>query len=108
MTQEIYGYYPLIVRASQNGDVVNSTVKYSDFDVNIQFVSANYNYPAYVSTEKGTFGGEVTLNRAATKEEHDDFIAILRGGEQKHSYRDLIVPVFLNTASNALLTPVRR
>ena len=98
MTTSVFGTNPQSVLAHRNGSVVNATVAYPDFDVNIQFVDGNYQYAAYASTEKGVIGGKVNVERSAFLSEFDALVGLIRGDAQARSYRDLLAPVFLSNA----------
>ena len=98
MTTTVFGTNATTVLASEKCGVVNATVSYPDFDVNIQFVNGNYKYSAHLSTEKGVVGGDVTVDRAAFLEEFDSLVRLIRGEAQTRSYRELLAPVFLSNA----------
>lgn len=98
MTASVFGYYPTSVLASEKNGVINATVRYPDYDVNIQFVNKISIYSAHISLEKGVLGGPVTVDRTVYGAELAEYVAILRGGPQPRSYRDVIAPVFISNA----------
>lgn len=93
----IFGNTPRSVIACRNGDVVTVTVRYASYDVTLEFVNKNYNYFAYVSTEKEILGSSVAVSPSIPVEVRS-FYDLLRGGEQEESYADFIAPVFIMNA----------
>lgn len=94
---EIFGHYPNSVHAFVNGKVINAVVHYDSYDVNLQFVEKNDNFYAGVSCEnKGLF--EKYGFAGCFEKEFAEFYDLICGGEQKHSYDDLIAPIFVMCA----------
>ena len=94
---EIFGYYPNSVQAFVNGKVINCIVHYDSYDVNLQFVEKNDNFYAGVSCENyGVF--EQYRFAGCFELEFAEFYDLVRGEEQKHSYDDIIAPVFVMNA----------
>lgn len=96
---EIFGNYPNSVQAFRNGNIINCIIRYDNFDVSGQFTDGNYMYIAQISCEKGIKGGAFELDDVFEKEFYE-YYNILKGGEQKHSYKDFIAPVFVINAIN--------
>lgn len=94
---EIFGNYPNSVQAFVNGNIVNCVIRYDNFDVSGQFTDGNYMYIAEISCEKGIKGGAFDLEGVFEKE-FNEYYNILKGGEQKQSYKDFIAPVFVINA----------
>ncbi len=95
---KIFGYYPNSVKAYTNANVTSVVVRYDDYDILAEFVDGNYKYYAYASTSEGMIGGEYPVSSAIYVHEMDNFYSLLKGNEQKISYRDFIAPVFLISA----------
>ncbi len=94
---EIFGLYPNSVKAFVNGDVINCTVRYDEYDVNLVFVECNYKYCAGINCENEAIFKEYTLDGCFEKE-FESFYKILTGGEQAETYEDFIAPVFILNA----------
>lgn len=94
---EIFGYYPNSVRAYRNSAVVNCTVRYTDYDVNIVYTDGMFHYYASVSTDEGVFGDAYGFDDCFTKE-FDTYYQLLKGGEMHQSYEDFIAPVYIINA----------
>ena len=98
---EIFGRYPLSVKAYLNGKKLTVVFRYENFDVTGLFVDESYNcYYAMRITENEVKGASFTVtgSNPCFRKEFDEFCDILRGGEQKISYRDFIAPVFVMNA----------
>lgn len=97
MCCEIYGYYPNSVKAFKNGNVVNCTIRYDEYDVNLMYVHANYIYSVTVSCENDVVSRSLTTDGCAFKE-FTEFYNILKGKEQPQSYDDFFAPVYIINA----------
>ncbi len=97
MTGEVFGYFPNSVIAFKNGNVVTCTVRYGEYDVNMEYVNGNYNYFASISCENDLVAKKVTLENAPAKE-FAEFYTILTGGEQPQSYDEFFAPVYFMNA----------
>jgi len=97
MMGEIFGYYPNSVKAFKNGEVVNCTVRYDEYDVNLMFVNHNYKYLASISCENDVVFKPITTEGCALKE-FTEYYNILKGNEQPQSYDDFFAPVYIINA----------
>lgn len=97
MIGEVFGYFPNSVKAFVNGNVINCTVRYTEYDINITFVNGNYKYYAGVSCENKAEIIECPLD-GCYKKEFDEFYGILKGGEQPQSYDEFFAPVYIMNA----------
>jgi predicted dehydrogenase len=93
----IFGSTPRSEIACRNGDVITVTVRYASLDVVLEFVNKNYNYFAYVSTEKEILGSSIAVSPAIPVEVRS-FYELLKGGKQEENYTDFIAPVFIMNA----------
>lgn len=91
--QCILGRYPESVTAFTSGNVITVNVKYDDYNATIEYVDGNYDYYAYLSTEKGIVGDKYTVNEQLYKPEFNEFYKLLKGEEQQISYKDFISTV---------------
>lgn len=99
---EIFGYYPNSVKAYKNGNAVNCTVRYDDYDVNILFGEGANVYSASVCCENKTCGGDYSLD-GLFEREFESFNNLLLGGTFKKGYEDFMAPVFILNAINRSL-----
>lgn len=97
MMTEVFGLFPESVYANKNGDTVNCTVSYADYDVALNYVNGNYNYYASISTENGCEGGAVTLDGIFEKE-FDAFDGVLRGKTNGEELNGFFAPVYIMNA----------
>ena len=98
-TQEIFGYYPKSVIALQKNDVVNCTLRYEDYDVNMVFLESRSGtnlYYAGVNFAAGYIGEQYAMDGCA-QAELQEFVDMLHGAEGK-DYRRIIAPVFIHNA----------
>lgn len=93
--ESVHGYNPTSVMTYVNGNVITGTVRYPEYDVSFEFVDGNYTYAAYLSAEKGMFGGTYPVNGDLYPVEFGEFYALLTGAEQHKSYEDFMAPVRL-------------
>ncbi|MBR3762666.1 MAG: Gfo/Idh/MocA family oxidoreductase [Lachnospiraceae bacterium] len=94
---EIFGCNPKSVRACEKGDTYNCLVRYPDYDVNLTYVEDNYLYYAGISCEKAYVGDTYILDDCF-KREFMDFYDLLCGKEQRQSYEEFFVPVYIMNA----------
>ena len=97
MLCEVFGRYPLSVKAYKVGDTKTVVFRYADYDVTGLYCDGMWTYYAVRYAEKGEQGGAVTLDNAFNRE-FNEFYELLCGGEQKISYDDFISPVFIMNA----------
>ncbi len=97
MMGEIFGYYPNSVKVFKNGDVLNCTVRYDEYDVNLMFVHNNYQYLASISCENDIVFRPLTTEGCPLKE-FTEYYNILKGNEQPQSYDDFFAPVYIINA----------
>lgn len=93
----IFGKYPKSVKMYNNGKAYNGIVRYEDYDVNVCFVEGSYIYGAGISCNDKIVNFDLTFPNGF-KEEFEEFYNMLKGGEQPHSYKDLVAPVFVLNA----------
>ena len=100
VVSEIYGRYPLSVKAEKNGDIVSVKFNYGDYSVDGMFVEHNYVYYACRHAEKSVKGMylESTDTNNWFKSEFDEFYALLNGADSPTSYEELISSVFVMNA----------
>lgn len=94
---EIFGAYPTVVRAYQNGGVITALFRYPEFDVTALFAEENYFYYAGVHTADGIVGHELKPDECF-RTEFKEFYKLLHGGAQSIPYGVLIAPVFIMNA----------
>lgn len=94
---EIFGYYPNSVKAFQNGKIINCTVRYDDYDVNLVFADGNYMYYASLNCENSVLGSEYNLD-GCFEQEFEEFYKLLKGKNQEKTYEDFFAPVFILNA----------
>lgn len=97
MMTTVYGYFPQSVYAHKNGEIIDCIISYSGFNVHLSYVNGNYKYYACVSTEKGCFGADVTLDGVFEKE-FSEFEGILRGTSEGDNIDEFFAPVFIMNA----------
>ena len=93
--ESVHGYNPTSVMTHVNGNVITGTVRYPEYDVSFEFVDGNYTYAAYISAEKGMFGGTYPVTGDLYPVEFGEFYDLLAGGKQHKSYEDFMAPVRL-------------
>jgi predicted dehydrogenase len=98
----MFGCYPKSVKMYKNGKIYTGVVRYEEYDVNISFVEENYVYSVGISCEKKFLADEYNFDGCFVSE-FNEFYTILKGGEQPHSYKDLVAPVFILNAINRSL-----
>jgi predicted dehydrogenase len=100
VVSEIFGRYPVSVKAERQGKVTNVKFNYENYTANGVFVDDNYVYYACRMADKSVKG----MNLESTKEhnwfesEFDEFYALLGGAESPVSYEDLFSSVFVMNA----------
>ena len=97
MVCEVFGRYPLSVKAYKAGNTKTVVFRYEGFDVTGLYCEGAYTYYAVRYAEKGEQGGSVDLKDAFDRE-FDEFYKLLLGEEQRISYEDFISPVFIMNA----------
>jgi len=94
---ELFGYAVKSVQVFRNGKAYTCVFRYDKFDITGTFMDRNYVYYAGISCEKDCVGGVYDL-RSCDEKEFDAYYHILTGGEQKESYDEFIMPVFIMNA----------
>jgi len=97
MMMEIFGNYPLSVRAYQNGAVITCVVRYEDFDVSIAYTGGSSLYYASISCAVGIVGNTFDFADGFQRE-FKEFCDLLHGKPQKQSYEDFFAPVYVLNA----------
>lgn len=98
---EIFGRYPLSVRAQRGEKSVGVTFRYDGFDVYGLYVDESYNcYYALRNAVNADQGGAFTVGaeNPCFYKEFDEFYALLSGGAQALPWNDLAAPVFVLNA----------
>ena len=95
---EVFGNYPDSVKMFKNGDVTTFVTRYDDYDVTGEFVIDNYRYYINVSCEMDVLGDTYRVDSSLFHTEFEEFYKLLKGGEQKQSYKEFIAPVFIMNA----------
>ena len=103
MLCEMFGRYPLSVKAFKNANKITIVFRYEDYDVTGLFIDGNYKYNVAISDDEGTYALEADIGRSCFIAEFDEFYELLSGEEQKISYDDFISPVFILNAINESL-----
>lgn len=100
VVSEVFGKYPLSVKATKNMDVTNITFNYGAYNVNGVFIEHNYVYYACRLSEKDTKGMELTITDDNNwfKSEFDEFYSILSGADSTSTPEDFISSVFVMNA----------
>ncbi len=93
----IFGKYPKSVKMFNNGKAYNGVVRYDEYDINTCYVEGSYLYGAGISCHDKIIGLDLTFPNGF-KEEFEEYYTMLKGGEQPHSYKDLVAPVFVLNA----------
>lgn len=99
---EIFGFYPISVKAYRNGKTINCTVRYDYCDVNIVYVDDSQYYYATVNTDTEITGGKFEFEDCFIRE-FDTYYKLLSGGDMNISYEDFVAPVFILNAINRSL-----
>ncbi len=102
---EIFGRYPLSIRALRSGNTTQVLFRYDDFCVNGLYANDSYAYFASRQSSGGMNYGNIFTNASeeCSKKEFKEYYDLLFGGEQKISYDDFIAPVFImNTIVRAV------
>lgn len=100
VVSEIFGKYPVSVKANRNGDVTSVKFNYGTYSVDGMFVEHNYVYYACRFADKSVNGMnlESTPEHNWFKSEFDEFYALLCGEDSPVSYADFISSVFVMNA----------
>ena len=100
VVSEIFGRYPVSVKANAQGDVTNVDFNYDNYTVHGMFVEHNYVYYACRYSEKTVKG----MNLESTPEhnwfesEFKEFYSLLGGADSPVSYEDLFSSVYVMNA----------
>lgn len=98
MVTEIYGRYPVSVRAARSGNKLSVLFRYPDYDVTGLWLDGNYRYYAARYAENGESCGPCDIGQTCFDREFEAYARILRGGNMPMSYADFIAPVSILTA----------
>ena len=93
----IFGYYPKSVQSFENGDVINTVVRYNEYDINLQFVENNDAFYAGISCEKNALFSKYDLE-GCFEAEFYEYYKLLTGGEMTETYDEFIASVFIMNA----------
>lgn len=100
ISSEIFGKYPISVKANDIDGDANVSIRYGNFTVYGSYVNGSYEYFVLRNTKEKVESASV-FNQEATecsKREFKEYYDILFGGESKISYKDFIAPVFVMNA----------
>ena len=100
VVSEIFGKYPVSVKANRNGDITSVKFNYGTYSVDGMFIEHNYVYYACRFADKSVKGMnlESTDEHNWFKSEFDEFYALLCGEDSPVSYTDFISSVFVMNA----------
>ena len=100
VVSEIFGRYPLSVKAKKQGNITEVDFNYEKYTAHGMFVEHNYVYYACRMSEKTVKG----MNLESTPEhnwfesEFAEYYSLLKGGEPTVSYEDLFSSVYVMNA----------
>ena len=89
----VFGYDPQEVIAAEANGSVNAIVRYKDFAVTNCFMDGCYKYAGQIVTKDGIYGRMIDESMGY-KHECEEFAAMVRTGKMKHTYSQLVAPVF--------------
>lgn len=98
MLVTVFGRYPKSLRAYRNGSEITVIFRYAEYDITGVYTDHSYRYFAARFSKKGSQGGAIPFTNEMFSREFADFDALMRGEEQKISYKDFIAPVFIMKA----------
>ena len=100
VVSEIFGRYPVSVRAKRVENITSVEFSYEKYTVYGSFVDDNYVYYACRMADKSVKGMnlESTPEHNWFKSEFDEYYALLGGAEQSVSYEDIFSSVFVMNA----------
>ena len=107
VVSEIFGRYPVSVKAERQENVTRVEFNYESFTAYGMFVDDNYVYYACRMADKSVKGMnlESTVEHDWFESEFDEYYNILLGGEQTVSYEDFFSSVFvMNAIERSLLS----
>lgn len=104
MTLRIFGYDPIEVTAIETNNHVSVLTRYENYVVTNQFVDGVYKYFGTVINQNGIYERNIDIS-LIFKHECEEFANMLRRGEMKYSYEQLIAPVhYLNAVYESYTT----
>lgn len=92
MALTIFGYDPVSVIAAEKNKVVTAILRYSDFDVTLQFTPHAAAYSCTVYSEARNYTREIDISRIYNHEVAE-FMRMIHTGTPPQSYEALIKPV---------------
>lgn len=92
MALTIFGYDPVSVIAAEKNKVVTTILRYSDFDVTLQFTPHAAAYSCTVYSEARNYTREIDISRIYNHEVAE-FMRMIHTGTPPQSYEALIKPV---------------
>ncbi len=98
MVSSIFGKYPRSVKTFSVGDEKTVIFRYDNYDITGIYVEDGYNYYAARFTKNSTESYIVAPLDNWTEREFAEFDSLMRGGEQRISYKDFISSVFVMSA----------
>ena len=104
MTLRIFGYDPIEVTAQVCNNHVSVLMRYENFIVTNQFVDGCYKYHGLLINQNGIYERNIDIS-LIFKHECEEFATMLRTGEMKYSYEQLVAPVhYLNAVYESYTT----
>lgn len=98
MICEIFGRFPLSVRAVQNGDCLHVLFHYAQYDCVGMFCDNNYTYTACRMSESGAECLSIPTTEDWYAREFAEFYGLLQGKKQPLRYEEFFSPVFIMNA----------
>lgn len=98
MVCEIFGRFPISVRATKNGDCLHVLFRYDAYDCVGMFCDNNYQYAACRMSESGTECYSIPSTDEWFAREFAEFYGLLEGNPSPLSYAEFFAPVFIMNA----------
>lgn len=89
----VFGYEPVEICAMECAGNVTAMVRYQNFVVENRFMDGCYEYFGQVSTKERLYSREID-GALIYRHECDEFAEMLRTRKMRHSYEQLVAPVF--------------
>lgn len=93
ISMTVFGYNPLEICAMECSGNVTAMVRYENFVVENRFMDGCYQYFGQVSTKDRIYSRDIDES-LCYRHECDEFAEMLRLGHMRHSYEQLVAPVF--------------
>ena len=93
MTLKIFGYDPIEVTAQVCNNHVSVLTRYENYIITNKFVDGCYKYFGQIINKNGIYQREIDIS-LIFQHECEEFAQMLRTGQMKYSYQQLVAPVF--------------